>query len=370
MRGGGGAPPGRKLNINQSIAASAATLRRRRGCGRRQRDRRGGRGSGDPGAGGRGRESAAGAGGEDRARGAAAERGAGARSAAQGGRRGWERAGGAGASSGPPPGGGSRARPPRPTPGRTGPCAEAGGDQAGAGCRVSGEAQAAAAVAAAAACAGGSALTTPSTFDFGDRRATASPQPPPAASAHHPPPPPLPGATFPGAWEARPARAAAGAGRAESVSEPAGSEQWPGAGGGWVAPEAPSPWAAAGTGASPDGSAAAGDAELGPPRRPWGEGSSRAAGVPSEGRGARVQPERGDPASMSTGAAARARPQPAPPERPRHTKLLVTRAAAAVRRRGSGRRGCFKVARAPARRARPRRPRCAPPRSHPGAAPP
>lgn len=188
-RGGGpgrlpgeGAPPGRKLNINQSIAGSPATQQRRGGGG--------GRGTGE-----RGRERGAGSG-ERGEEGAAGSAGRGPRGAAERRRRRpASRAGaarsharvGPGPGSAPPP-------PPRAGPGR-GRLAQPLGalvparrrrHTAGAGCLVPGG--------GAAQRAGGGRgawepglLTAPSTFDFGDWRAIASPthrlRPPPTASA-------------------------------------------------------------------------------------------------------------------------------------------------------------------------------------------
>lgn len=118
---GRGAPPGRKLNINQSIAGSRAT-QRRRGCG-------GGRGTGAGRVGGR-EEGGGGSGeaavgkpcGRDRARGAAEDRGpSAARAAGAPGRSGRRGAG----SAPPPPRGESRVRLPLPAPRRARPGAEA-----------------------------------------------------------------------------------------------------------------------------------------------------------------------------------------------------------------------------------------------------
>lgn len=231
---GRGAPPGRKLNINQSIAVSPAT-QQRRGCG-------GGRGTGQERVrgkeeGGGGRESAMGGRcGEDRTRGAVED--------------GWQRTECRARRWPRPTGGCSRCkRAPGPgvwsssslwvqgaaaSPSPWAHSSQRGGgsDKAGAGCLVSLRRRRPARRRRPRLPGLRVLLTAPSTFDFGDRRALASPtrrlRPPPTASAPRSnfsrclrAPPPR-GAGRPGA----PRRRARGEGRFSlSAGTAAGPEQ-------------------------------------------------------------------------------------------------------------------------------------------------
>lgn len=228
---GRGAPPGRKLNINQSIAGSRAT-QRRRGCG-------GGRGTGAGRVGGR-EEGGGGSGeaavgkpcGRDRARGAAEDRGPRTECRASGGCSRAQRAPGRGVCSSSSSTRRVQGAAASPSPEARSSRRGGGSDQAGAGCLVSPRRRRPARGRWPRPPGLRVPLAAPSTFDFGDRRATASPTP---ASAHRPPPPPL-GATFRGACElplgAEPAgraRRARGEGRcALRAGTIAGPEQWPG----------------------------------------------------------------------------------------------------------------------------------------------